>query len=1005
MRPVSDVACHKLAELVARYGRDLGDDPRRCEALLRDVCGQQYKREIFVLVSAARERVPAQLQQSSSGIPAEVVLTRLIQHLHDNLGLSEDLARWAVECWAFALQTAGYGDTKPRPVGSLGTAGSDYSRAAIGLSAAKHDLFAEFPRVSSEEVLRQTIRGVLADGIVTNEERAEVEKLRRDLGIAPEAAAQLLAAVAAELQSRPGAGSRDSAGNATAAPSAAAPASPSPRPSGATSKLRATPRSLIRPSLILFVLLAALSARWMFGSGRSHGPTAFESTGAKTDSEPVPSPRVPVPEAAQDKNSETPAVLGDQAHARSSTRAERSTEPAPARPSVESTEIQGRLQRDGTFVLLVTSEGQTYPLGRAENEQAMSQLLAICPLGSVCQITVVVQRGSVTRIDSARLVEAAATAPPDPVASASAGLGILLRSVDDQVVVGGVLAGGPADRHGELSVGDIIVAAGESGSELTYLKGRSPAVVRNIFRGSAGVVVKLLVQKANDPDGRTTRTLTIPREELPALAEGEPPPQPPSHATAPELDVAHAMPAKPAASAVLEREQRVTTAPQPAPQPKAVPKAGAPSSAEADATFDSTRARAEQGNAAAQSDLGMMYDEGQGVRQDYAEAVKWYRRAAEQGVVDAQTNLGLMYDEGRGVRQDYAEAVKWYSKAAEQGDAEAQIAIGDAYDEGRGVRQDYAEAVKWYRKAAEQGFADAQDHLGVRYAIGKGVGQDYVQAYKWWSLAVAQGLENAKRNLDLLTPRLTPAQITEGQELAREWQPTPETATRRSFAVVGDEGGAGTKREEGSEELPTADEAVGITEENFVVRVKQLIEEYGVAEIGEGKPGKVYDEKILVRGEKQGFGIGLAESLNVPGFSNTSIFCEQYNRNFPDGTKAEFSIEGWWLGTLPVDTTSLVVNASRCVLNEKSTPSTVSKKASVETVLTLTGVVRFDESGRLRIHDDGGQTYQLTPTEFDLSIRKEVFQVCTPAVQRCVMTVAVEGERVTRIIAMEKTPS
>ena len=279
MRPVSDVACHKLAELVARYGRDLGDDPRRCEALLRDVCGQQYKREIFVLVSAARERVPAQLQQSSAGNPAEVVLTRLIQHLRDNLGLSEDLARWAVESWAFAMKAAGYGHTKPRPVGSLGTAGSDYSRTPTGLSAEEHDLFAEFPSVSTEEVLRQTIRGVLADGIVTDEERAEVEKLRGDLGIAPEAAARLLAEVAAELRSRPGAGSSDSARNSAAAPSAAAPSSPSPRPSGATSKARATPRSLVRPRLILFVLLAALGARWMFGSGRSE----FESTRAKAE--------------------------------------------------------------------------------------------------------------------------------------------------------------------------------------------------------------------------------------------------------------------------------------------------------------------------------------------------------------------------------------------------------------------------------------------------------------------------------------------------------------------------------------------------------------------------------------------------------------------------------------------------------------------------------------------------------------------------------------------------
>ncbi len=60
------------------------------------------------------------------------------------------------------------------------------------------------------------------------------------------------------------------------------------------------------------------------------------------------------------------------------------------------------------------------------------------------------------------------------------------------------------------------------------------------------------------------------------------------------------------------------------------------------------RPLAEQGDAAAQSLLGIMYYEGQGVPQDYAEAVKWYRLAAEQGNATAQNNLGGMYDNGRG---------------------------------------------------------------------------------------------------------------------------------------------------------------------------------------------------------------------------------------------------------------------------------------------------------------------------------------------------------------------
>ena len=81
-----------------------------------------------------------------------------------------------------------------------------------------------------------------------------------------------------------------------------------------------------------------------------------------------------------------------------------------------------------------------------------------------------------------------------------------------------------------------------------------------------------------------------------------------------------------------------------------------------------------------------------GVAQDYAEAVKWYRRAAEQGIAEAQHNLGFMYHEGQGMAQDYAEAVKWYRRAAEQGLAEAQTNLGYMYHTGRGVAQDYVQA-------------------------------------------------------------------------------------------------------------------------------------------------------------------------------------------------------------------------------------------------------------------------------------------------------------------------
>ena len=70
--------------------------------------------------------------------------------------------------------------------------------------------------------------------------------------------------------------------------------------------------------------------------------------------------------------------------------------------------------------------------------------------------------------------------------------------------------------------------------------------------------------------------------------------------------------------------------------------------------------------------LGIMYDIGEGVPENNAEAVKWYRKAADQGHASAQCNLGLMYDNGEGVPENDAEAVKWYRKAADQGHAKAQ---------------------------------------------------------------------------------------------------------------------------------------------------------------------------------------------------------------------------------------------------------------------------------------------------------------------------------------------
>ena len=78
----------------------------------------------------------------------------------------------------------------------------------------------------------------------------------------------------------------------------------------------------------------------------------------------------------------------------------------------------------------------------------------------------------------------------------------------------------------------------------------------------------------------------------------------------------------------------------------------------------------------------------------------WYRLAANQGDAFAQTNLALMYNFGDGVSQDYAEAMKWYRLAANQGDAFAQTNLALMYAEGQGVPQDFVQAEAWFTLAA-----------------------------------------------------------------------------------------------------------------------------------------------------------------------------------------------------------------------------------------------------------------------------------------------------------------
>jgi len=88
---------------------------------------------------------------------------------------------------------------------------------------------------------------------------------------------------------------------------------------------------------------------------------------------------------------------------------------------------------------------------------------------------------------------------------------------------------------------------------------------------------------------------------------------------------------------------------------------------------------------------------------DYATAAKEWRPLADQGVAAAQFNLGLMYYDGHGVPLDFAQAADWFTKAAEQDYAKAQYDLGAMYGVGKGVKRDYVQAYKWLNLCAAKG--------------------------------------------------------------------------------------------------------------------------------------------------------------------------------------------------------------------------------------------------------------------------------------------------------------
>lgn len=168
----------------------------------------------------------------------------------------------------------------------------------------------------------------------------------------------------------------------------------------------------------------------------------------------------------------------------------------------------------------------------------------------------------------------------------------------------------------------------------------------------------------------------------------------------------------------------------------------------------------------------LQYQYGRGLRkgEQYPEALRWYREAAEQGNAAAQHELGLMYYYGEGTPQDAEAGTEWIERAAVQGLAVAQNDIGAFYHAGRGVTQDFRRAALYYGLAGQQGLGFAQLNLGGLYFNGDGVSQDSAQAAYWFTMASQSDDANAAKEGRVWSERL---QERARQTIARRRQLDP----------------------------------------------------------------------------------------------------------------------------------------------------------------------------------------------------------------------------------------
>ena len=218
--------------------------------------------------------------------------------------------------------------------------------------------------------------------------------------------------------------------------------------------------------------------------------------------------------------------------------------------------------------------------------------------------------------------------------------------------------------------------------------------------------------------------------------------------------------------------------------------------------FDIWKPLAEAGDAKAQFNLAVLYEQGRGidvdsdkaafwnnraVKSEYPpalhnlalsliaerkniEAIDYLRQAAEYNFAASQYTLGKIHQFGIGIPENPDLAFQYIELAAKSGLVKAQYNLGKMYRDGYGIGVDDIVSAKWFEAAANQGYGKAQNSLSSKYGMGQGVMQDDVQALKWAILAARSGIIGGIQKEDFFRARMDPEKILEAEVLAENFK-------------------------------------------------------------------------------------------------------------------------------------------------------------------------------------------------------------------------------------------